>query len=271
MSKIIDPTIVKCFCDKDDESGNPAAIYIDQFIDDKQKQQIANKLNFPVTVFVVKAKHDIPSIEFFYPNRKMPLCLHGTLAAAHVLFSGSALCSMSIRAPSGKHLRLNKNAPNHFEVEVTPEPVEQPFLSLLTGSRLLNIDTSEISKDLPFTVASVGSPKLLIPISSQDRLADLNPDYSEIEKWSLANRVNGVYTYCHDAGADIFYARGFNPMTGHKEDAATGVAAAALSFQLARSIAIKQGQLLGMPCKINLRFVSKNSIWVGGRTFTANQ
>lgn len=266
MSKIIDPTIIKCFCDKDHESGNPAAIYIDQIIHDEQKQQIANKLNFPVTVFVVKAKHDIPSIEFFYPNRKMPLCLHGTLAAAHLLFSGSALSSMSIRVPSGKHLHLNKNAPNHFEVEVIPEQVEQPLFSLLIASRLLNIDITDIAKGLPFTVVSVGSPKLLIPISSRDRLFDLNPNYLEIEKWSLANKVNGIYAYYHDAATDVFYARGFNPMTGHKEDAATGVAAAALSFQLARNIVIKQGQILGLPCKIYLRFASQYSIWVGSET-----
>src|SRR3990167_7520259 len=130
MSKIVDPIIVKCFCGEDDKSGNPAGVYVDQIISDEQKQQIANKLNLPVTVFVSNSTDHIPSIEFFYPNRKMPLCLHGTLAAAHVLFSKSDQKCMVIRTLSGKLLQLNQNTSNHFEVEVFPEQIEQPSLSL---------------------------------------------------------------------------------------------------------------------------------------------
>lgn len=263
-SKMMNPIVVKCFCDEDDKSGNPAAIYIDQLISDEEKQQTASKLNLPVTVFVTSVKGGIPLIEFFYPNRKMPLCLHGTLAAAHILFSESDQKSMIIRTSNGKNLQLNQNATNHFEVEVAFEKVDQPMLSSLTASQLLNIDTAIISKALPFTVASVGSPKLLIPISSRNKLDNLTPNYLEIKNWSLINKVNGIYAYCHDEVADIFYARNFNPMTGHNEDAATGVAAAALSLQLARSIVVKQGQTVGLPCKIHVRFENKNSIWVGG-------
>ncbi len=271
MNTIVDPIIVKCFCDEDDKSGNLAGIYIDQYISNEDKQQIASRLNLPVTVFVTNAKNDIPLVEFFYPSRKMPLCLHGTLAAGYVLFSEFKLSNMSVRAPGGQILNLNRNASNYFEVEVTPDQFEQPSLSLLKASQLLNIDISDINKDLPFAVASVGSPKLLVPISTRDNLDNLNPDYVEIENWSLENKINGIYAYFYDPVTDIFYARGFNPVTGHKEDAATGVAAAALSSQLSRNIIVKQGQILGMPCKINLRFVSPNSIWVGGEIRHINQ
>lgn len=73
-------------------------------------------------------------------------------------------------------------------------------------SQLLNIDAANISASLPFIVASVGSPKLLIPISA-NTINNLNPNYLEIEKWSIKSRVNGIYVYSIDLDKyDSFYA-----------------------------------------------------------------
>ena len=267
MSDIPQPVIVKCFCSEDDKSGNPAGVYINQLLDDEAKQQIASSLNLPVTVFVSDTEGAVPQIEYFYPNKKMPLCLHGTLAAAYVFFTGRKQEGMMFSTPGGKLLKLNKGVDENFEVEVCPESVDQPsMLTLTVGADLLNIDIGDISKTSPLVVASVGSPKLLIPVSSTDTLANLNPNYLEIEKWSITNKVNGIYVYSADEErADNFIARGFNPLTGHNEDAATGVAAAALSCQLKKSISVRQGHALGLFCEINVRYVSQLSIWVGGK------
>lgn len=267
MTEIIPPIIVKCFCGEDEKSGNPAGVYIDSTLDDKTKQQVANKLNLPVTVFVSNSKSSIPSIEYFYPNKKMPLCLHGTLAAAYVLFGDLDQKSMKFTLPSGKILTLNGDKNQIIEIEVLPEEVvQQPSLSLDLSSVLLNIDEVDISNNLPFMVASVGSPKLLMPIASVEILAKLTPNYSEIGKWSIRNKVNGIYAYsCDEHEPDSFQARGFNPLTGHNEDAATGVAAAALAFQLKKSITVKQGAALGVPCEISVRYTSSGSLWVGGK------
>lgn len=270
MSDVPQPIIVKCFCSEDDKSGNPAGVYINLVLDDETKQQIARNLNLPVTVFVSDNESDIPQIEYFYPNKKMPLCLHGTLAAAYVFFTGRQQKNMMFSTPNGKILKLNKDVDGNFEVGVCAESVNQPsILSLTVGADLLNIDIGDISKTLPFVVASVGSPKLLIPVSSADILANLSPNHLEIEKWSIANKVNGIYVYSgYDERADSFVARGFNPLTGHNEDAATGVAAAALSYQLKKSITVKQGHMLGLACKINVRYANQNSLWVSGKVKT---
>lgn len=179
---------------------------------------------------------------------------------------------MMFRTPIGKILKLNKDVDRNFEVEVCSESVNQPsILSLAVGADLLNIDSGDISKTLPFVVASVGSPKLLIPVSSADILANLSPNYLEIEKWSIANKVNGIYVYSvYDERAYSFVARGFNPLTGHNEDAATGVAAAALSYQLKKSITVKQGHMLGLACKISVRYANQYSLWVSGKVKNTN-
>ena len=121
-----------------------------------------------------------------------------------------------------------------------------------------------ISTHLPMGVASVGSPKLLIPIVSSHELFKLKPNFAIIEKWSIENNVNGVYAYARDENDLVFHARGFNPKTGHNEDAATGVAAAVLSMLLKKDIIVKQGRSINQPCSIFVRYLSKESIWVGG-------
>lgn len=99
----------------------------------------------------------------------------------------------------------------------------------------------------------------------------MSPNYLEIEKWSIANKVNGIYAYsAYDERVDSFVARGFNPLTGHNEDAATGVAAAALSYQLKKSITVKQGNMLGLACKINVCYANQNSLWVSGKVKNTN-
>jgi PhzF family phenazine biosynthesis protein len=202
----------------------------------------------------------------------MPLCLHGTLAAAFVVFNGRQQENMMFSTSSGKRLKLNKGIDENFEVEVCPEEVGQPpMLTMAVGAKLLKIDIGDISKTLPYMVASVGSPKLLIPVASPELLANLSPDFSEIEKWSIANKVNGIYVYStYDERMDSFIARGFNPLTGHNEDAATGVAAAVLSYQLGKSITVKQGHMIGLACKINVRYANRNSLWVSGKVKSTN-
>ena len=62
--------------------------------------------------------------------------------------------------------------------------------------QLLNLaDTSEISTDFPMTVASVGSPKLFVPLRSEEALEKLHPNFDIIKQWSLDNRINGLYVY----------------------------------------------------------------------------
>lgn len=71
----------------------------------------------------------------------MPLCLHGTLAAAYIVFNGRQQENMMFSTPSGKILKLNKDVDGNFEVGVCSESVNQPsMLSLTVGADLLNID-----------------------------------------------------------------------------------------------------------------------------------
>jgi PhzF family phenazine biosynthesis protein len=197
----------------------------------------------------------------------MPLCLHGTIAAAFVLFknitSKNLTCitkdKIDISARQEKdiiQIRVSKS----LSPTINPDKIQI--------AQMLNLNCiDDIENELSFTVSSVGSPKLLVPIASFESLAALKPNFNLITQWSLDNKINGLYVYTKDSQNNSFdfYARGFNPKTGHNEDAATGVAAA-LALSLKRSITVGQGVFMERPSEIRVSYYDPENIWVGGRS-----
>ena len=243
---------VNCFVTSENNSGNPAAVVTNFVGSSLEKQQLATKLNLPVAVFIIE-QHDQPYLlEFYYPHAEMPLCLHGTLGAAAILL-GKKIGKLTCVTKLGFLLQILKSENDLIQVQVswqaTPKvPIDQDEIC-----KLLRLNGSQqIASNLPFMLASVGSPKVLVPILSMKLLAKLKPDFERIKQWSIAHQVNGLYVYTADVTSTPFnfYARGFNPKGGHPEDAATGVAAAALAYALQRDIIVGQGRFMNKPSQI---------------------
>ena len=255
-----------CFCDPISNTGNRAAVVTRFEADSVDKQTLAAQLNCPVTVFISDLNSDIPQVEFFYPTTEMPLCLHGSIAAGKFVLNlrGDNHCQL---VTSKSYLLDLTQKDELLQVKVSCQfsPVIATDYAVVCS--MLDLPNQHLLNDMNFsiTVASVGSPKLLIPIQSEKDLLNLSPNFELIKEWSLDNNVNGLYVFApaDDHNYD-FVARGINPKTGHNEDAATGVAAAALALNLKKSIRVKQGENLGRPCCIAVTYVDDGTILVGG-------
>lgn len=257
---------VRCFVTDAENSGNLAAV-VEQFADDKAtRQQLATANNLPVTSFI--DRHDsVYRLSYYYPACEMALCMHGTLAAARRLFNYASSTELLVETAAGQTLTLLKGAEYFYEIavgagKVLPMPVPESEMLAMLNTRAAAID-----RDLPCCVATIGSPKLLIPIQNLPTLARLQPDFAKILAWSMANGVNGLYVYCQETlGKADFHARAFNPKGGLNEDAATGVAAAALLTALdSRSaIVVEQGHGMKQASLIHVRKDHK-AIYIGGR------
>ncbi|WPX18658.1 hypothetical protein RHM58_00445 [Pseudomonas sp. 10S4] len=79
--------------------------------------------------------------------------------------------------------------------------------------------------------------------------------------------MSGVYAYAHHE-LNKYEGRNFNHLDENMEDAATGVAAGALSLFLARNIILSQGVMLGNRCQISASDCD-GLISVGGLVFEA--
>ncbi|WP_131764448.1 PhzF family phenazine biosynthesis protein [Legionella drozanskii] len=257
---------VNCFCTEAEVSGNPAAVVIDcDALSSIEKQEIAKSINFPVTTFISNFDTNIPQLEYYYPETQMPLCLHGTIAAAHWLFTqgdssiSQIECNRYYHQQLAGKLLIESASDGCIYVEVANQNMNMPNFNYVDLARqLLKLSLPHealFDTTLPFGILSVGSPKFFIPVKTKKFLENINPDQNAIIKWSIENKINGLYVYTLDKpSGDLFYARGFNPQTGYLEDAATGVAAGALSCSLNRSISVYQGSQINRPSKINVNY-----------------
>jgi len=261
-------TYVSCFCTNAVSSGNPAVV-IEEFVgDDIDRQKLATKLNFPVTVFVEKIDDQF-LLRFFYPLREMSLCIHGSLSAAYVIMGQQGLTCFHALTKSNQELLFKKSNDDVVQLEIERGTVLSISFLKDDLNTMLGIECQDIlNKNLPNCIATVGSPKLLVPLLTYDDLTQIKPNFDFIKQWSIDNNINGLYVYTDDTHDEKvnFIARGFNPKGGANEDAATGVAVGALYTALknVKKIRVKQGEFIGKPSNL---FASSNQgkIFVGGK------
>ncbi len=257
-----------CFCRGDSQSGNLAAIVQDFTGDAAAKQAFAAELNLPVTVFIEDVHAEIPALRFFYPSSESVLCLHGALASGKYLMHLRNTDLLRVKIQSGQVLQMVKQA-DRVQVLMPHAEILPIKIDLAIIAKMLDINTDQLDLSFPCIAASLGSPKLLVPLKTAEILNQLKPDFDFIKKWSIENQVNGLYVYSADAPAGIdFIARGFNPKGGWNEDAATGVAAgtliAVLRHPKQKDFVIDQGDTMGEPSRIYVSLAVDGQVLVGG-------
>lgn len=68
-------------------SGNPAGIVlVNKFPSKNEMQKLARYWNLPDLAFVKKIDEKNYEIKWFAPFDESPICIHGTMAAAHIIF-----------------------------------------------------------------------------------------------------------------------------------------------------------------------------------------
>ena len=260
----------------DNQGGNPCAI-VDNAIalSEEAMQKTATELNLPETVFIIPDKNQY-LLRFFATKGELPLCCHGTLGAVFYLFKSNVN-----QRPHIKTYKDNTNIDVKYENDLVSMSIANKEktlatpIDLLTISTMLNIDQNAIAKNLACTVASIGSPKLFVPLINRAALFDMKPNLDLISQWCKDNAINGLYAYSDDtesSNAD-YVGRNFNPLFSHQEDIATGTAAAALCQMLCKSrgqsegtFTVAQGANLGSPSKIYIS-ISKDTIEIKGQAY----
>jgi PhzF family phenazine biosynthesis protein len=249
---------LKCFGEHSGD-GNPALVIEGDRSGEEGRRAFARSRN--ITCVFIDASDD-PAIacvlDYFYPHTRSPLCLHATLAAAHVLFErqGSGAPIMVKTAMRGQVLELSRDGAEVF-VKLAREDV--PHTTIAPGLPARLLAAPGLAPASEPVVASVGSPKLLVEVEDAAMLHGLRPDLALVAEWSKANGVNGCYVYRRLEDAR-YEGRNFNHLDPALEDSATGVAAGALTALLGHGITLLQGRA----CLIHTR-IEGGAILVGGR------
>ncbi|ANI30435.1 PhzF family phenazine biosynthesis protein [Yersinia entomophaga] len=189
--------------------GNPAGVcLLKRPLTTEHMQAIAAELHLPETSFIWD-DGDQTAIRWFTPTREVDLCGHGTLAAAHVMFShvNPALSDIVFRSASGE-LYVKREAED-FELlslnfpSLPPQAIATP--DILT--KLLDVDIQLVLQ----------AKSLLVVLASEQQVHDLQPDIGEL----IEKMGRGVIVTAPGDKVD-FVSRFFT--LGGNEDPVTGSA-----------------------------------------------
>jgi PhzF family phenazine biosynthesis protein len=190
--------------------------------------------------FVLPADHSDEDFvfRFFVPNHEMEMCGHATIGALWALGRQGRLPGSTVRITT-------RSGPVTGYVSAVDDPDPQIQITQPAGKvrplareqedcvlAALAIGRDALA-DLPLHNAVTSRVKTLIPMRDPERLNALKVNVPAIE--AACRRVNstGLYPWAViDKEARLFEARQFPRASGYPEDAATGIAAAALAFGL---------------------------------------
>ncbi|PVX81888.1 PhzF family phenazine biosynthesis protein [Paraburkholderia unamae] len=268
--------------------GNPAPIVIDAAgMSDADMQAVAQRYGHESGFVLPTApgSHCDYEFRFWVPNHEMSMCGHATVGAVWLLHQNGRLHRdrLTIQTRSGQvAARITGHTNQGAAVEISQpvgrvEALPQPQLSQDEILDALGIGRAQLAP-LPIQNACTSRVKTLVPLSSPAVLDALEPRFDKIE--ALCERIGstGLYPYAtFDAARQIFDARQFPRASGYPEDAATGIAASALSFGLlangmveasTRTITVRQGRAMKRPSQISVRFSVESGrvdgCWLGG-------
>jgi trans-2,3-dihydro-3-hydroxyanthranilate isomerase len=234
---------------RDGAGGNHLGVIEDsRGLDSAAMQAIATELGYSETIFF-----DGRHVRIFTPTAEMPFAGHPIVGAAWVLGKGAngASGTMTIQvgtvdwriADGCSWVTLNQPGVVHTEPETDAvrfglPPAHRAYL---------------VEMPLPY---------LVFEYDDHAAVADAEPAMEAIAG-------SGAEVYIVAPEADGMRARFFAPSLGVAEDPATGSAATALAaVRVAQGQAhgehlIHQGEEIGQPCAINLRW-SQNTVSLGG-------
>lgn len=238
--------------------GNPCPVVLDASDMDAAAMQALAAAHGHESVFVLPPADPATAdyrFRFFVPAHEMEMCGHATLGAAWLLRQGASAnrarlrietLSGPVQAIFASDGSVEITQPAGQAAEVTDVPVVLQALGLTgrdlrPGARLLNAATSRV--------------KTLVPLADPARLHRLAPDPVAVGAACAVIGSTGLYPWAGDAEG-VLHARQFPRGSGYPEDAATGIAAAALFHGLgapAAGILVRQGEAMGRPSEIRVR------------------
>ncbi len=211
--------------------------------------------------------HDL-RFRFFVPNHEMEMCAHATIGTLWVLAREGRLPDSTVRIATGSGAVTGFVAPRgdgDWAIAITqPAGSVRPLAGAAEDTVLtsLGIDRGTLA-DRPVHNAVTSRVKTLVPMRDAAALNALTPASDAVEAACTRIGSTGLYPYAVlDGPARLFEARQFPRASGYPEDAATGIAAAALAFGLLedglvapddRPIRILQGRAMGRLSEIRVR------------------
>ncbi|MFD3164501.1 PhzF family phenazine biosynthesis protein [Herpetosiphon sp. NSE202] len=241
--------IVNAFIDGA-RGGNPAGVVLQaDGLTTEQKLAVAQQVGLSETAFVSASDVATIKLEFFTPTRQIAHCGHATIATFSLLRQLKRVPAGQLSKETIDGLReiivaddqafMQQVAPRYQQFELSDSIAQQALQSLNLGSDAL------LSGSLP-TLVNTGNSFLIIGLASEQTLAELQPNFVQIQHISEQLDLIGYYVFTpatKQAGRSAG-TRMFAPRYGIREEAGTGMAAGPLACYLYDKLGLQQTNFL---------------------------
>ena len=209
-------------------------------------------------------------LRFFVPQHEMEMCGHATVGTLWAMRQWGRWNTPTARVETLSGLVDVEWDAAAGRVWISQPAVQAQALSPAQASRVATVLGLPAGTVPEMTNASTSRVKTLVPMPDVAALQALQPDFASMEALCESIGSTGLYPYALAGstaqGDPVVAARQFPKSSGYPEDAATGIAAAALWGHLAATGAIaigtpgagvvcsvRQGDAMGRPSVIEVR------------------
>jgi PhzF family phenazine biosynthesis protein len=252
--------------------GNPAGVVFDaDELTDDEMQEVAAKIGFNETVFLLKS--DIADIRFRYftPGHEMNLCGHGTVASIYGMMEIKKIVT-------SKDITIETLAgilPIHYDHELSEIRMTQASAEFMDFhgdiqdlAASIGITTEDIDDDYPIVYGSTGIWTLLLPIKNIDTFLRMHPNnklFPDILTQIPTASVHPICLQTYDKTCTLHGRHFSSPRSGTVEDPVTGTASGLMGAYYSKyinsvpqmEINVEQGYEIGRKGIVRV-FVCKN-------------
>jgi PhzF family phenazine biosynthesis protein len=209
-------------------------------------------------------------LRFFTTDGELPACGHGTVAALawlagrHPGGEQEFTLRVSGRTFPGRTVRDGDLVQAHFDPgPITSRAATPAETECMTTALKLTPDRTSSARPRA-VIATLGRPRMLLPIASTTALAALTPDLTQLRETCDRLGLLGCYVHSPPSGTGRVAARMFAPSIGVPEDIANANSTACLAAQGFIDLTVDLGDALGHPATITTSTRPGPRVLVGG-------
>jgi PhzF family phenazine biosynthesis protein len=244
-------------CLRDGAGGSPTAVLDESPMADEQRRSVPGRAGASHAVFLAPDG----GVRFFTSEGELPACGHGTVAALALLTRRTGrsehLLRVSGRTFWGRAIPIGDGL---FDAAFDPGAIttRPPDESEISGMREVLGGVSGAC------VATLGRPRMLLPVADRAALASLQPDMGRLRAATDRLGFLGCYVYTVPDAEGRAAARMFAPSIGVAEDIANANSTACLAAHLGADLRVDMGDSLDSPATVTASAQPDGSVLVGG-------
>ena len=257
--------------------GNPAGIVLDAAgLSDDEMLEIARRVAYPETAFVVGQTPTGPRVRYFSPAAEVPFCGHATIATAVVLAERDGLGRRVFTTAAGEVALDATSGPDGgvqvamTSVEPATRPIDPEVRDRLFA--LLGLSLDDVAEGFPVLESFAGNWHPVIVLRDEELFHQFRFAPAPLAALKAEAGWFGTVTVLHRTAALEYEARNLFPAGRITEDPATGSAAASTGAYLREvgavepgdRVVIRQGRHVGRPSILLVDVPASGGITVTG-------